>query len=200
MNKNIAIIGAGGHGKVVGEIALLNHYKNIFFFDDKIDEIKAFPFTICGNLDYLKDHLKDYDEFFVAIGDNYIRHNKIDWLKKEKVNFATLTHPKSTISKFSSLGMGTCVMANAVVNAGTLIKDGVIINTSSSIDHDCVIDDYAHISPNCSLSGDITIGKFSHLGTGTSIHPGINVGDNVKTGIGSKIFRDILNNEIYKEG
>ena len=31
MNKNIAIIGAGGHGKVVGEIALLNSYKNIFF-------------------------------------------------------------------------------------------------------------------------------------------------------------------------
>jgi len=49
------------------------------------------------------------------------------------------------------------------------------------------------------LSGSIRIGKFSHLGTGTSIHPGINVGDNVKTGIGSKIFRDILNDEIYKE-
>ena len=31
MNKKIAIIGAGGHGKVVGEIALLNHYENIFF-------------------------------------------------------------------------------------------------------------------------------------------------------------------------
>jgi UDP-N-acetylbacillosamine N-acetyltransferase len=62
-----------------------------------------------------------------------------------------------------------------------------------------MIDDYAHISPNCSLSGNIKIGKYSHLGTGTSIHPGINVGDNVKTGIGSKIFRDILNDEIYKE-
>jgi sugar O-acyltransferase (sialic acid O-acetyltransferase NeuD family) len=199
MNKKIAIIGAGGHGKVVGEIALLNHYENIFFFDDKIDEIKTFPFTICGNLDYLKNHLKEYDDFFVAIGDNYIRHDKVEWLKKEKVNLVTLTHPKSTISKFSLLGMGSCVMANAVVNAGTLIKDGVIINTSSSIDHDCIIDDYAHISPNCSLSGNIRIGKYSHLGTGTSIHPGINVGDNVKTGIGSKIFRDILNDEIHKE-
>jgi len=199
MNKRIAIIGAGGHGKVVGEIALLNHYENIFFFDDKIDEIKSFPFTICGNLDYLKNNLKEYKDFFVAIGDNYMRHNKIEWLKKEKVNFVTLTHPKSTISKFSSLGIGTCVMANAVVNAGTIIKDGVIINTSSSIDHDCIIDDYAHISPNCSLSGHIRIGKFSHLGTGTSIHPGINVGNNVKTGIGSKIFRNILNDEIYKE-
>ena len=31
MNKKIAIVGAGGHGKVVGEIALLNHYESIFF-------------------------------------------------------------------------------------------------------------------------------------------------------------------------
>ena len=29
MSKKLAIIGAGGHGKVVGEIALLNHYKII---------------------------------------------------------------------------------------------------------------------------------------------------------------------------
>ena len=35
MNKKIAIIGAGGHGKVVGEIALLNQFETIDFFDDK---------------------------------------------------------------------------------------------------------------------------------------------------------------------
>ena len=35
MNKSLAIIGAGGHGKVVGEIALLNKFKVIDFFDDK---------------------------------------------------------------------------------------------------------------------------------------------------------------------
>jgi sugar O-acyltransferase (sialic acid O-acetyltransferase NeuD family) len=199
MNKKIAIVGAGGHGKVVGEIAFLNNYEKINFFDDKINEIKSFPFTIFGNLDYLKDHLKNYDAFFVAIGDNNIRHSKIEWLKKEKVNIVSLVHPKSTISKFSVLGIGTCVMANAVVNAGTLIKEGVIINTSSSIDHDCIIDNYAHISPNCSLSGNIKIGKFSHLGTGTSIHPGICIGNNVKTSVGSKIYKDILDNIIYKE-
>jgi sugar O-acyltransferase (sialic acid O-acetyltransferase NeuD family) len=199
MNKKIAIIGAGGHGKVLGEIALLNHYENIFFFDDRVDEIKMFPFTIYGNLNYLEGHLKEYDDFFVAIGNNYIRHDKVEWLKKKKANLVSLIHPKSTISKFSSFGIGTCIMANAVVNAGTLIKDGVIINTSSSIDHDCTIDDYAHISPNCSLSGDIRIGKFSHLGTGTSVHPGIKVGDNVKTGVGSKIFNDISDYNIIKK-
>ena len=199
MNKKIAIIGAGGHGKVVGEIALLNKYKIIDFFDDQAKKkIKEFPFTIIGTLDYLKEHLYDYDAFFVAIGDNQLRKEKIEFLKSIKLNIISLVHPKSTISKFSSIGIGTCVMANAVINAGSLIKDGVIINTSSSIDHDCSIEDYAHISPNSSISGRVSIGKLTHLGTGTSVHPGISIGNNVKTGVGSKVFKNILDHTIYK--
>ena len=198
MNKKLAIIGAGGHGKVVGEIALLNQYDTINFFDDKISEIKNFPFRIVGNIELLKKNLKNYDDFFVAIGDNVIRCDKISWLKKEKKNIVSLIHPKSTVSKFSSIEAGSCVMANAAINAGTNIKEGVIINTSSSIDHDCSIEDYSHISPNCSLSGNVRVGKFTHLGTGTSVHPRINIGQNVKTGIGSKIYKDILNNKIFK--
>jgi len=198
MNKKLAIIGAGGHGKVVGEIALLNKFKTIDFFDDKANQIKKFPFNICGNTKLLKSNLNNYDTFFVAIGDCQERYKKISWLKKEKVFITNLIHPKATISKFSILGIGICIMANAVINPGVLIKDGVIINTSSSIDHDCIIEDYSHISPNCSLSGNVSIGKFSHLGTGSSVHPGINIGNNVKTGVGSKIFKKILNNEVFK--
>ena len=198
MNKKLAIIGAGGHGKVVGEIALLNQYETIDFFDDRFREIKSFPFTIVNTFDYLKVHLKDYDAFFVAIGNNQIRSEKIEWFKNHKMNIISLIHPKSTFSKFSSLGIGTCVMANAVVNPGTLIKEGVIINTSSSVDHDCVIEDFAHISPNCSLSGDVRIGKFTHLGTGTSVYPGVHIGNDVKTGVGSRVFKNILDQTIYK--
>ena len=198
MNNKLAIIGAGGHGKVVGEIALLNHYKFIDFFDDRVKKIKEFPFNIVDTLDYLNEHLEDYDAFFVAIGDNKKRSKKIELLKKKKVNIISLLHPKSTISKFSSIGIGTCVMANAVVNAGSLIEEGVIINTSASIDHDCLIKDFAHISPNCSISGGVKIGKLTHLGTGTSVHPGINIGNNVKSGIGSKVFKNILDEKNYK--
>ena len=198
MNKKLAIIGAGGHGKVVGEIALLNQYETIDFFDDRFREIKSFPFTIVNTFDYLKVHLKDYDAFFVAIGNNQIRSEKIEWFKNHKMNIISLIHPKSTFSKFSSLGIGTCVMANAVVNPGTLIKEGVIINTSSSVDHDCVIEDFAHISPNCSLSGNVRIGRFSHLGTGTTVHPGVYIGNNAKTAIGTKVYKDILDDTVQK--
>ena len=70
MKKKLAIIGAGGHGKVVGEIALLNKYQKINFFDNRADQIKNFPFIITGDINYLKDNLKEYDAFFVAVGDN----------------------------------------------------------------------------------------------------------------------------------
>ncbi len=198
MSKKLAIIGAGGHGKVVGDIALLNKYDSIVFFDDRKDDIKEYPFKIIGNLDELKNNLKNYNDFFVAIGDNKIRHDLISWLKRKKNNVISLIHPKSTISRFSSIEAGSCVMANAVINAGTFIKEGVIINTSSSIDHDCLIEDYAHISPNCSLSGNVKVGKFTHLGTGSCVHPGVDIGENVKTGIGSKIYQNIEDNKIYK--
>jgi sugar O-acyltransferase (sialic acid O-acetyltransferase NeuD family) len=197
MSKKIAIIGAGGHGKVVGEIAILNKYEIVHFFDDGANMIKEFIITPIKTIDYLSSHLEDYDAFFVAIGDNKTRSDKIKWLKKNKLNIVNLIHPNSTISKFSSLGIGTCVMANAVINAGTFIKEGVIVNTSASIDHDCEIGDFAHVSPNCSLSGGVKIGRFTHLGSGTSVHPGINVGENVKTGVGSKIFKDILDDTVH---
>lgn len=198
MNKKLAIIGAGGHGKVVGEIASLNNYKVIDFFDDCAKEINVFPFTIVDSLNCLKEHMKNYDDFFVAIGDNQLRYDKITWLKQNNLNVVSLIHPKSTVSKFSSLGVGTCVMASATINPETKIKDGVIINTSASVDHDCIIEDFAHISPNCTLSGSVKIGSFTHLGAGSSVHPGIQIGRNVKTGVGSRIFKNLSDNTIFK--
>lgn len=198
MSKKIAIIGAGGHGKVVGEIALLNLYETIHFFDDRAGKIIDYPFNVLNDINYLERHHEDYNAFFVAIGNNQIRSDIINRLKNNRRNIVNLIHPTSTISKFSSLGIGCCVMANAVINSGTFIKDGVIINTSASIDHDCIVEDFAHISPNCSLSGNVKIGKLTHLGTGTSVHPGICIGKTVKTAVGSRIFKDILDNTIYK--
>ena len=42
MNKKIAIIGAGGHGKVVGEIAILNKYKVVNFLMIRPAKLKNF--------------------------------------------------------------------------------------------------------------------------------------------------------------
>ena len=38
------------------------------------------------------------------------------------------------------------VVIGVIINLGTIIREGCIVNTASSIDHDCEIKDYAHIS------------------------------------------------------
>jgi len=199
--NNIIIIGAGGHCRPMLDIASQNYTSKIKIYDIGKSFIKKELILGYPVVDYFKNiKLKNFKDYtaFLAIGDNKIRCEKMNWLIKYKVSFVNLIHPQSTISKFSSLGVGICVMAHAVINPGTFIGDGVIINTSASIDHDCILEDYAHISPNCSLSGNVKIGKFTHLGTGTSVHPGIVIGNNVCTGVGSKIYKDILDKEVIK--
>lgn len=198
MSKNLAILGAGGHGKVVGEIAIFNNYDNIDFFDDTHKtKKKNFPFPIIGNSDDLKNKLSNYDACFVAIGDNLIRKEKTLLLSKLNFNFVNLIHPSATVSKNIYLGTGICVMANAVINIGASIGDGAIINTSAVIDHDCIIKEFAHISPNCSLSGGVEVGKLTHVGTGSAVHPSVKIGKNVKIGVGNKIFKNIEDNIIF---
>ena len=199
MTKSIAIIGAGGHGKVVGEIAELCQFNVIDFYDDEFIKENKFQYPILGTTKELENKFKNYNFFFVAIGDNHFRYEKIEWLKSFNLEITNLIHPSSVVSKYSSLGKGICIMANAVINPGTNVGDGVIINTASSIDHDCIIEDFVHISPGSKLSGSVKVGKFTHIGTGSSIHPGINIGKNVKMGIGSRVYKDVVDSKIYIE-
>ena len=84
MIKKIAIIGVGGHAKVVGEIAMLNEFQIIDFYDDQAIYIKSFPFNIVGDLNNLEKNFNNYDNFFVAVGNNKIRGDIIKWLEEQK--------------------------------------------------------------------------------------------------------------------
>ena len=55
------------------------------------------------------------------------------------MKIATLIHPKAVVSNSAEIAAGCVVMAGAVINGGTKLCKGSIVNTSSSVDHDCVI-------------------------------------------------------------
>ena len=198
MKKKIIILGAGGHGKVVGEIAFLNGFTEIIFLDDNYKNINNYPFLIQGSIKQFDSFVNQGDAWFVGIGDNHIRKNLISKFDQFSKNLINLIHPSSVKSNFSNYDIGICIMANAVINPGCVIKRGSIINTSASIDHDCHVGPYAHIGPNASLSGNVTVGECSLMGTGSSTKPNISIGNNVKIGVGSKIFKNISDNTTIK--
>ena len=129
--KSIAIMGASGHCKVVAEIALENGYDNIVFVDlnPTIDMLGEYP--VADEDTDLENFINEKYDFIVGIGDAKIRRKVQEKLIAKGANIVTLIHPAAAIAYDVSIGTGTVIMAGAVVNPGTKIGDGCIINTCS---------------------------------------------------------------------
>lgn len=194
MNK-LLILGAGGHGKVVAEAALLSDkWSQIAFLDDNCKSNKIIGIPVIGSFADYKRLVTDYNEAFVAIGNNNFRLKWIKRLKSAGFNIPTIIHPKSVVSDYSKIGEGTVVMAEAVVNPCSKIGRGCIINTSCSIDHDCMLEDGVHISPGAHIAGMVEIAKSTWIGIGASIGNNIKIGTNVIVAAGATVVKNIKDN------
>ena len=144
--KKLLIIGAGGHGKVIADIALqLGTYQKVAFLDDNTKIASVIGCEREGTMQQL--HLESREtEVFVAVGNSKIRQTLCDQVKELGFSMPTLIHPHAVVANDVLLGKGTVVMAGAVINSGVKLGEGVIVNTSSSVDHDCEVGDFSHIA------------------------------------------------------
>lgn len=189
MRRTLAIIGAGGHGRVVADIARLNGYDVHFFDDDKSNKLSS------GTVDEALKHKNM--AFIVAIGDNETRMNITNRISDLGLRLATLIHPRACIAADAVIAPGTVVMANAVVNSGAVICKGCIINTSAVVEHDCRIGDFTHISVNSTVAGTVTIGRLCFIGAGATIINNISISDSVIIGAGAVVVEDIMEKSTY---
>lgn len=178
----VNLIGASGHAKVIIDII-----ENAGLTIGKIYDQDKQKKHILG-YEIVHDTSKLPNETIIAIGDNNVR-KKI--ANANTFYMKALVHPKSCISKYSTLGNGTVIMAGVSINADTQIGNYCILNTNSSVDHDCRIADFVHISPNASLAGGVEVGECSHIGIGACIKQGVKIGKNCIIGAGAVILKDI---------
>ncbi|WP_213819030.1 acetyltransferase [Garciella nitratireducens] len=193
--SKLLILGAGGHGKVVAEIAsLIKQWDEIAFLDDNEELKEVNGYKVIDKLRNYKLYKEEYEHAFVAIGNNKFRINLIDKLLKEGFKIPVLIHPFTAISSNVNIGKGTVVMAGAVINTNTVIGKGCIINTSSSIDHDCILEDGVHISPGVHVGGTVNIGKCAWVCIGSSIANNIAIGKNVIVAAEAAVTKNVPDN------
>jgi sugar O-acyltransferase (sialic acid O-acetyltransferase NeuD family) len=188
--KQLLIIGAGGHGRVVADIAKLSgQYQRIVFADDaEIKESGGYP-VVCKTADAV--HLLIDYEVVVAIGNSQMRKRILKYLEACSGHLVVLVHPSAVVASDVALGAGSVVMANAVINCGSKIGKGVIVNTAATIDHDNQIGDFVHISPGAHLAGTVAIGDGTWIGIGASISNNLHICGGCTVGAGSVVIRDI---------
>ncbi len=190
----LAIVGAGGHGKVVADAAFAaGKWSEIVFFDDSEPaKTDCLGFSVAGRYaDLIANTTKP--DVVVAIGNNVARLQKVDDLQSHGFNVVTVIHPKAVVSPFAKIGAGTVIFCGAVVNPAACVGRAVIINTQAVVEHDCLLADGVHISPSAALAGAVVIGQCSWIGIGAKVIQQIKIDSDVIVGAGAVVNRNLPN-------
>lgn len=150
--RSLLILGAGGFGQMVKEMALALGYEEVVFLDDaaKGDDVIG----MC--CDYVIRH-SEYPAAVAAFGNNKTRLFWTDKLMEEGYEVPALVHPSAVVSPSVVLEPGCFVMQRAVVNTHTRIEHAALINSGAVVDHDSVVGAGAHIGIGSVVKANCTI-------------------------------------------
>lgn len=189
MPKDVIIIGAGGHARVIADIITKSNDNVIGFLDDNLSlqEKKIYlDKKVIGTTKDINKYKNNY--FVIGIGNNNIRENIAN---DHDLKWYTAIHPSAIIANEVSIEVGSVIMAGSIINTGTKIGKHCIINTRSSLDHDNIIENYVHISPGATLAGTVHIKEKTWICAGATIINNITIAKNNIIGAGSVVIKDI---------
>lgn len=190
MPPGLLLLGAGGHAKVLVDLAGLLGWS----ISGLIDPGKVAGSILLG-VPVMDERVLEQPgcgPAFVAIGDNAIRWREHGRLKQRGIEIPALVHPKSTVAGTASIERGTVIMAGAVIQAAAKIGEATVINTSAIVDHDCEVGDGAFVGPGAILCGGVKIGAHAFVGAGTVITPNVQVAAKSFIKAGVRITRDVM--------
>jgi sugar O-acyltransferase (sialic acid O-acetyltransferase NeuD family) len=189
----LLVLGAGGHGKVVADVARSAGWTLAGFLDDAshLDGTRIWELEIFSLTRLRKEHPGLLSAAVaLGVGDNGARERAHARLLAAGLRIVSVVHGSAVVAPTAVLGEGTVVMANASVNPDAQLGRGCIVNTGAVVEHDCLLADYVHLSPNAALGGAVKLGSRTHLGLGAVVLPGVTIGADVRIGAGAAVIRD----------
>lgn len=189
------MLGAGGHGRVVAEAALLQ---------DQWISVVACARSLPAHLTQLVPGVKLVEmdtamqmdaALHVAIGNNAARQTEAKAFGQKLL--VSVVHPRASVSAFSHVGAGCFVAAGAVVGPAATMGIGVIVNHGAVVDHDTEIGDFSHIAQHASVCGHAKLGQRVLVGSGAVVLSSVVLGDDVVLSPGSVANCDLLASGLY---
>jgi len=188
MKDKLVVIGAGGHARVVIATARAAGFEVTALYDDDpaLHGGTLAGVRVLGPVAAVRD---DSSRFVLAIGSN--RARKLLDGRMEGLDWATVVHPAAIVHESVCVEAGSVIFAGAIVQPESRIGRHAILNTRSSVDHDCHIGDYVHLAPGSTLAGEVSIGEGTMLGIGSCAIPQVNIGEWSVIAAGAAVTADI---------
>ena len=167
--KKLLILGAGGYGRTVFDVAQqLGCYDKIAFLDDARVNTPG----VLGNCGEYLSFADDTTEMYPAFGNNEVRMAWINRLMEDGIRLPVLVHPEAYVSPTATLFSGVTVLPKAVVNTGVMVKTGCIVNIGALIDHDCILEEGCHLAPGAIVKAENRIPGCTKIDSGTVVQNG----------------------------
>lgn len=201
--KPLIFVGAGGHATVLLAMTKLMQYEVL--------GVCCPHLAASGQLHWNDVPVLGGDEVINSLDPNQvllinavgmmprsrIRITLFNSAKAKGFQFFNLVHPTAFIDQSVRLGEGIQVMAGAVIQVNTTIADNCIVNTNSTIEHDCHIASHNHIAPGATLCGAVATGSEVFIGANSTVIQQISIGDGAVIAAGSVVVKDVADNSTY---
>ncbi len=193
--KELVIIGAGGMGRTVFDIARESvGYGEDFlikgFIDDNVnalDGFESYPPVLSTITDYIPS---ENDVFTFSIGGE-ARRKCISDLVDKGAEFINLIHKSARIGTNVRLGKGNIIGAFTTLGADSSLGDYNMIQSYTVIGHDAVIGNFNRIDTHVTCVGGIKILDEATVHTGAVINHNVTIGNHAKVGACSFVIRSV---------
>lgn len=195
--KRLLIVGAGGHAKVVIEVARAAGWNPVAAVDPRgAGDVLGVP--VCGTDDNIAALWASgmVDAAVIAIGDNRVRMALGRRVRTLGCPAVAIVHPDAALSPTAQIGDGVVVMAGAIINAATYIGTDCIINTAAVVEHDCILAEGVHAAPRSVMGGTCRLGRGTLFGIGATARPGVTIGAFATIAAGAVVVADVPDHAI----
>lgn len=198
--KNILLIGAGGHARsCIDVIEQLGEYKiaGLIGLPEQINT-SNFGYKIIGTDSDLSLLLNKCKYAFIAVGQMKSSNNRRYLFEKiTQIGFKvpSIISNLAYVAPNVVIDRGSIVMHGAVINSGSNIGVNCIINTNALVEHDVTIGSDTHISTGAIVNGGVRVGNGVFIGSGSLIKQGITIGNECIVGMGTRVINNLINGE-----
>ena len=180
MKKKLILIGGGGHCvSCIDVIESSSHYTIYGILDTKEnvgETVLGYP-ILGTDADILKYSKEGY-HFLITVGHIKNADLRIKLYKNVVENggkFATVISSRAYIAKSVSIGEGTIVMHDALINANSHVGENCIINSKALIEHDCNVKEHCHLSTGSLINGNVEVGERTFFGSNAVSKQGVKI-------------------------
>ena len=189
--QRLIVVGAGGFGREVRDLASDCGRKVIGFLDD--DPAPPFSELIAEPIMDVADGSLPRDvPFVVAVGNPAIRRSLVERVRRLGHEVAApLVHPSAMSGSHVAIGIGSLITAGTIITTNVRIGEHVIINLGCTVGHDATLGDLVALMPGVHISGAVELGEGVFVGTNAVILEGVSVGEGATVGAGAVVTRDV---------